>query len=171
MERGFEHKNDANRLFKLGRVATAFRRYKKSIDYFIIGKQWTQDKIKTFNEMAEEGSMNLSELNECKQKIETARAQIFSNMALCQIKTKKYELAVKNCQKCLAIEPKNVKALFRCGQARTGLKDYDEAAVDFRRALEIESDNQDVLKYLANCERLKKEYEKDLAANLKKMFT
>lgn len=169
-ERGLEHKSDANQLFKLGRVRTAFKRYKKSIDYLIIARELVEEKIKTFNEMAEENP-DPSELQQLKEKLVQAQAQVYSNMALCQLKTKRFDLAWLNCTKCLEIDAKNVKALFRRGQARTCLKDYDDAIVDFRRVLELDADNQEARTSLANCERLKKDYEKELASNLKKMFT
>lgn len=171
LKRGLEHKNDANRLFKLGRLRTAFKRYKKSIDYLIIARQWIEDKIKTFNEISEENKLDLDELKASREKVVAAKAQIYSNLALCQIKARSYNLALENCRKCLAIDEKNVKALFRSGQARMGVKDYEEASADFRVVLEIEPDNQEARTSLASCERLRKEYEKELSSNLKKMFT
>lgn len=166
---GLEHKNDANRLFKSGRLITAFKRYKKSIDCLIIAEQIVKDKIESLKQLPED--LDPEELSNVKQKILTAKAQIYSNLALCQIKSKSFDLAVQNCSKCLLIDGCNVKALFRRGQAKMCQRDYDQAIDDFKRALELEPDNQDVRTSMTNCEKLRKDYEKALASNLKKLFT
>jgi FK506-binding protein 4/5 len=168
-ERCTDHKNDANRIFKLGRLRTAFRRYKKSIDYLIIAEQIVNEKIKRLEQNPDDSARN--ELTILREKLLAIKSQLYSNLSLLQLKSKSYDMAVINCSKCLSIDSNNVKALFRRGQARMNLKDYDEAIGDFNRALELEPDNVEVKSNLAACEKMKKDYERELAANLKKLFT
>lgn len=163
-----EHKDDASRIFKLGRLRTAFYRYKKSLDCLIIAEQIIKEKMKTLETNQE--LVGKHEFQSFREKLLAAKSQLYSNMSLCQLKNQTYDLAVINCTKCLSIDANNVKALFRRAQARTGLKDYEEAINDFNRALELEPDNQEIKASLLSCEKFRKDYEKDLASNLKKLF-
>lgn len=170
-----EHKTDANEIFKLGRIRTAFKRYKKSIDYLIVAQQLVEDKLKkkavtNQQRIEEEGNEEEEEENELKRKVMQMKCQVYSNLALCQFKCKSYELVVVNCTRCLAIEANNVKALFRRAQARTSLSDFDEAIEDFKRVLEIEPDNREVKEKMLNCEKLRRNSQQAMMANLKKLF-
>ena len=51
----------------------------------------------------------------------------YTNRALCHIKLRQWNLAVKDCQKAIQIDPALIKAHFFLGQALTELESYDDA--------------------------------------------
>jgi cytochrome c-type biogenesis protein CcmH/NrfG len=51
----------------------------------------------------------------------------------------------------LLLEPKNVKALFRRGTARTRLGDYADARADLRRACELDPKSREIREMFEEC--------------------
>ncbi|KAG1749336.1 hypothetical protein EDB19DRAFT_1942430 [Suillus lakei] len=76
------------------------------------------------------------------------------NRAAAYLKLGKNEDAERDCTTVLMPSPNNVKALFRRGQARTGLGCLDKARADFVRASELEPSNQSVKQELSEVDRL-----------------
>ena len=74
----------------------------------------------------------------------------WSNAAMCFLKTKDYPEAIKACNMILEIdeEAKNIKALYRRGQARMSMGLLKEAKADLMAAYEIDNANKDVRKAL-----------------------
>lgn len=69
---------------------------------------------------------------------------------------------VQQCNTVLEIEPNNVKALYRRGQARLSAGESEEALADFQRVLQIDPRNAAAAQQIAHCQKLHKEaYEKD----------
>ncbi|KAG8847971.1 RNA polymerase II-associated protein 3 [Serendipita sp. 411] len=64
------------------------------------------------------------------------------NRAAAYLKLNKFQDAERDCGKVLLFDPKNIKALFRRGQARAGLGDYTKALVDLDQVLSLEASNQ-----------------------------
>ncbi|KAL1744087.1 hypothetical protein HDZ31DRAFT_39491 [Schizophyllum fasciatum] len=77
----------------------------------------------------------------------------FLNRAAAYLKLGKLEDAERDCTSTLAIDPQNVKALFRRGQARQGVGKVDEAIKDFKAALRKEPNNDAVQQELAKIEK------------------
>jgi tetratricopeptide (TPR) repeat protein len=50
-------------------------------------------------------------------KFRTLRGQLWSNLALCELKLHNFSKAIFSCEKALSYDPSNVKAMFRKGQA------------------------------------------------------
>lgn len=172
-----EHKNDANELFKKHFIRTSFKRYQKSINYLIVALQLIGEKLKgsTVHKLddideEQESSSNdqLSKLNV--QMLET-KSQLYSNLSLCQIKNNNNQMAILNCTKCLEIDTKNVKALFRRAQARANLNDYEEALDDLKKALCLDPNNQEIKNKIVACEKSIKTHEQLMALKFKKLFT
>lgn len=169
-----EHKTEANELFKKSHIYTAFKRYHKSISYLIIADQLINDKTsqKEQNEMSESCENEiLNKLNDLKKQLKEQKAILHSNLAMCQLKSGNYDMAIINCTKCLEIDCNNVKALFRRAQARTGRNDYDEALEDYRAALKIDPNNQEIKNKVMHVENLKKTYNDAISGRLKKLFS
>ena len=66
-----------------------------------------------------------------------------SNLAMCHLKLGNTEKARDNCTKALAIEPANVKALFRRGKCHAALNAIDEAKDDFEAVLVADPSNRE----------------------------
>ena len=91
------------------------------------------------------------------------------NLALFYLKSKAYAEAKAECDKVLALDPKNVKALFRRGQAYIGLGSPETAIKDFKAVLEIEPKNAAATQQVSVCGDLIKQNlvkEKKLYANM-----
>ena len=56
-----------------------------------------------------------------------------SNLAICLLKVGSVEKARDNCNKALAIDPANIKCLFRRGKCYSQLGCLDEAKADFEQ--------------------------------------
>ena len=67
----------------------------------------------------------------------------FSNLAMCHVKLENYEKARDNCTRAIAMDPSNVKALFRRGKCHSHLGALDEAKRDFEHVLAREPENRD----------------------------
>lgn len=93
----------------------------------------------------------------------------YLNLGLCYLKTEQYLLAKDYCNKALAIDPNNEKALFRRGQAYLALASPEIAIKDFEEVVRIEPNNTAAVKQITACNNLKKKQfaaEKKLYANI-----
>lgn len=72
----------------------------------------------------------------------------FSNLAMCHMKIGNTPKALANCSKALAIDPKNVKALFRRGKCYAELGALDESKADLDRLLQLDPGNKDAMREL-----------------------
>ena len=88
------------------------------------------------------------------------------NNAACQIKTGENSEAVTNCEFVLALEPENVKALFRKGQALLGKSDYKGAKAALKLAYKADPENKQTIKLLKQVDATQK---KDKEAEKKRM--
>ena len=92
----------------------------------------------------------------------------YCNLAMCHMKHgPKYLKARDNCTKALAIDPDNVKALFRRGKCYAQLNELDEAKADFERVLQLQPENNDAKRELRSLrgafEKLRKREQKKFA--------
>ena len=71
-----------------------------------------------------------------------------SNLAMCNMKLGNVQKAQMNCSKALALDPKNVKALFRRGKCYAQLNALDEAKADLDAVLSLEPGNNDAKREL-----------------------
>ncbi|KAI0263415.1 hypothetical protein BC834DRAFT_1042892 [Gloeopeniophorella convolvens] len=78
----------------------------------------------------------------------------FLNRAAAYLKLSKNEDAERDCTTVLTLSNKNVKALFRRGQARAALQKLGEAHNDLQRALKMEPNNEAVRTELARVDGL-----------------
>jgi len=105
------------------------------------------------------------------EEIDRTKLSCYLNLAMSYINLKKFQLAIENCNLALRLEENNVKALFRRGKAKYGLKQFAEAKEDFELALQYEPDNTATKKQRALCDKqmkLQRDREKKMYA---KMFS
>ncbi|XP_044141715.1 inactive peptidyl-prolyl cis-trans isomerase FKBP6 [Bufo gargarizans] len=90
--------------------------------------------------------------------LDAARLLVDLNLALTYLKLERPSTALKWGEKALAIDNKNVKALFRCGQACLELKEYMKARTFLLRAQKLEPFNLEINSELKRLSSLYKEY-------------
>eukprot|EP00833_Pecoramyces_ruminatium_P000701 jgi/Orpsp1_1/1174733/evm.model.c7180000051204.1 len=101
--------------------------------------------------------------------IDKCLISIYNNMALCQMKTEKYERAVQSCTKVLDIEDYNDKALFRRGKSYIALQKFDLAEKDLKKAANINSTDPQIREALNQLRKEKAKYEREKNEAMKKM--
>ncbi|KAJ0065863.1 hypothetical protein NL108_000093, partial [Boleophthalmus pectinirostris] len=75
-----------------------------------------------------------------------------NNRAQAEIKLKRWNIAMKDCQKVLQMEPGNIKALLRRASVYTNTGRFETAAEDLRTVLKQEPQNPAALKLLSETE-------------------
>ena len=97
--------------------------------------------------------------------------QLYLNLAAVCTKTKHISQAIDNATKALGINSNSAKAYFRRAQAHSSLGDYEDAAEDLKKAIEIEA-NDDTLKKELHAVKLKIKAETEKAKKaFKNMFS
>ena len=102
-------------------------------------------------------------------KIRELNMIISSNLALCSLKTKNYVEAKKYAHEALQVDERNVKALFRRGQALFHLDESELAKSDFMTVLKFEPNNEAAKQQLAACSKKieqQRQREKSLYSNI-----
>lgn len=87
--------------------------------------------------------------SEQQTEVDTVKVAILLNQALCQNKSDRWSDAIKTCEKVLKLEPTNVKALFRRGQAYHRSSEFEKATADFQAVLQHDPSNADARTQLA----------------------
>ncbi|XP_062914055.1 peptidyl-prolyl cis-trans isomerase FKBP4 isoform X2 [Mobula hypostoma] len=102
--------------FKCGKYNQATIQYKKIVSWL-------------------EHESGLSE--ELLQQSNALRLAAHLNLAMCYIKMDENLQAVENCEKALELDANNEKALFRMGEARLALNDYELAKANFQKIVQL----------------------------------
>merc|ERR1719499_1625156 len=136
IEEGFKYKEAGNGLFKSQRFKGAITKYEKSLDW--IDVDFSDD-----------------ELAKKKQELTIS---VNNNMALIFSKKKDWSAATEHATKALDVEPNNVKALMRRGQAQMQNGNLEEAKGDLKKAQSLDKDNSVIKKLLKVCTAKHKAY-------------
>ncbi|KAL8172060.1 hypothetical protein V2J09_023864 [Rumex salicifolius] len=123
IETAEKKKEEGNALFKCGKYQRAGKKYDKASDY-----------------VSEERSFN----DEEQKLIKPLRVSCWLNGAACSLKMNEFNEVIRLCSKVLDIEIHNIKALYRRAQAFIENADLDLAALDIKKALEVDPDNREV---------------------------
>lgn len=81
--------------------------------------------------------------------VQTLKLALLTNSALCHLKMKNWGKTVTSCDEALQLDCKNVKALFRRGQARWKQDKLEDAFVDMKVASDISPDDKNLGKEFA----------------------
>jgi len=73
--------------------------------------------------------------------------KVYSNRATCYAKLLAFDNSLKDCEECLKIEPKFVKAWIRKGRIEHLKKQYHKAIASYEKAMAIEPANQELAKF------------------------
>ncbi|XP_068121967.1 inactive peptidyl-prolyl cis-trans isomerase FKBP6 isoform X2 [Hyperolius riggenbachi] len=79
-----------------------------------------------------------------REQLNKARLPVYLNLALTYMKLERPERSLKWAEKALAINNKNVKALFRCGQACLEMSEYEKSRGFLLRAQKLEPYNLEI---------------------------
>ncbi len=100
----------------------------------------------------------------------TLKKTLYLNLAACQLKLKLYSNVVRNCS-CVLESGPNVKALYRRGQGLQAMHDFEGAKQDYLNVLELEPNNNTVIKLLHQLELKVKALNSKFGGALKEMFS
>eukprot|EP01123_Difflugia_compressa_P001246 TRINITY_DN11422_c0_g1_i1.p1 TRINITY_DN11422_c0_g1~~TRINITY_DN11422_c0_g1_i1.p1 ORF type:complete len:356 (-),score=78.81 TRINITY_DN11422_c0_g1_i1:52-1119(-) len=141
-------RQNGNKLFSASSFQDAIKEYQKAVRYldYAHGTDEQEDKLKT------------------------AKAACFSNTAACYLKLGQNSNALQACDKALAIEPNNIKVLYRKGQSQANLKDYSDSLVTLREALALDKENKEVKTFIDKVKKLQDERKKKEQKAYSNMF-
>jgi len=66
------------------------------------------------------------------------------NLAACQIKLKSFSDCIITCSQALDVDTKNVKALYRRGQAHSGSGEFEKAKEDLTEAVQLSPNSKEI---------------------------
>ncbi|KAF3696910.1 FK506-binding protein-like WAF-1/CIP1 stabilizing protein 39 [Channa argus] len=101
----------------------------------------------------------------------TIKAELHSNLSLCQLKLNQPERAKANAAKAAELEPGGTKAWYRLGQACQMVNELEEAKQAFRKLLELQPDSPVAIKALRDITSRQKASNAQLGLRLSKMFS
>lgn len=101
----------------------------------------------------------------------TTKAELHSNLSLCQLKLNQPERARASAAKATQLDPGGAKAWYRLGQACQMVNELEEARQAFKKLLELQPDSSAALKALKNIASREKEKNTQLGLRLSKMFS
>lgn len=140
-------KNIGNNFFKKQNWQSAMRKYFKALRYLEVCGESLED----------EGSQ---------KKLKPTALSCMLNTAACQLKLQQWQDAIDNCNEVLGLDETNTKALFRRAQAWQGLKEFNNAMTDLKKAQEIAPADKAIANEMQRVKnRVKEEKDKE-----KKMF-
>ncbi|KAK5923713.1 hypothetical protein CgunFtcFv8_000658 [Champsocephalus gunnari] len=103
--------------------------------------------------------------------VKSIKAELHSNLSLCQLKVNQPERAKASATKSTLLEPGGAKAWYRMGQACQMLNELEGARKAFRKLLELQPESPAALKALKDIARIEKENNAQLGLRLSKMFS
>lgn len=142
LDRAEQHKEKGTAIYQMNNIEFGLRRFRKAIQYL--------------ESIQSPSGLSPSMI----ARRDTLSCHCNLNLAAGYLKQEKYETVIEHCNKALRFEPKNVKGLFRRGQAYAKLHKYDEAKSDILLARELDGDNKAVISLLKTIDTsMKKERE------------
>jgi tetratricopeptide (TPR) repeat protein len=93
--------------------------------------------------------------------LKTVILPAYSNLALCYLKSKRYDMVITFANQVLQSDSANVKNLYRRGVARKFSKAFDEAIQDFEKVITLDGQmEQECRRLISECKSLKIEQKK-----------
>lgn len=155
-----EQKDRGSGHFKQGRFRLAQERYSRILELL---PRYKRDGSSSIH-------VEMFEHEDDRRRAQELRISCKLNLAACGLKLEEFYAAGRHCDAVLKDEPQNVKAIYRRAQAYVGTKDFDAAAQDCRRILELESGHREAQQLLHKAAQLKKEEAKKQRAQFAGKF-
>jgi len=139
-------KNQGNVFYKAQNLRRAYNRYEKALSGFQYDKK---DEAKEYKN------------EEDKEKAKSLKVTLLSNMALIKSKQKDWQAVIDKSTEALNFDEKNVKSLFRRGEAHAHLGNDEESVQDLRKAAALDHADKNISTLLSAVEkRIRVEQEK-----------
>ncbi|KAL1490159.1 hypothetical protein ABEB36_012898 [Hypothenemus hampei] len=78
-------------------------------------------------------------------------AKLYSNRAACYTKLAAFDLGLKDCEKCVELDPKFIKGWIRKGTILQGMQQPNKAMSAFQKALDLDPSNTEALQGYRSC--------------------
>lgn len=78
-------------------------------------------------------------------------ARVYSNRAACYTKLLEFQLALKDCEECIRLDPTFFKGHIRKANALFAMKEYSRASSAYQKALELDPSNQEAKEGYYRC--------------------
>ncbi|XP_029975324.1 peptidyl-prolyl cis-trans isomerase FKBP5 [Salarias fasciatus] len=161
------HKERGGVRFRSGDVWGAAHSYSQALKLLITLSTHVTDAETNGHTDAADEARHLPSAREFK----TMKAELHSNMSLCQLKLNQPERAKDSAAKATELEPGAAKAWYRLGQACQTVGELEEAKRAFRRLLELQPEFPAALKALKDIAAREKATNTQLGLRLSKMFS
>ncbi|GAB1863458.1 40 kDa peptidyl-prolyl cis-trans isomerase [Camponotus japonicus] len=145
-------KDSGNFYFSKKNFVDAGRKYKKALRYYL----WMCQQ----KDMPDTIYVSLVDL----------KSVLLLNLAAVYLKRKEYRKVIHFCNEVLETDNTNGKALFRRGQAYSGLNEYKLGIADLERAFEIYPNDKDITREIKRIKKLKNSYLEFEKTTCQKMF-
>lgn len=122
-------------------------------------------------EAEEQREATLETLDPSAEELNKMKADLHSNLSLCQLKLNQPERAKANAAKATQLEPGCAKAWYRLGKACQIVNELEEAKQAFRKLLELQPEMPAALKALKDIASREKATNAQLGLRLSKMFS
>ncbi|OQR67250.1 peptidyl-prolyl cis-trans isomerase FKBP4-like, partial [Tropilaelaps mercedesae] len=142
----FEKAKDYWELNSDEKIASAEKDKAKGTEHFKAGR--LEQALKYYKRVQDFLKSETTLKDEAKTKRDALYIAGLLNIALVQLKRDENLACIEACDEILAIDEKNVKALFRRGQARLTINEFDTAMADFNSCLKVEPENKAALSQL-----------------------
>ncbi|CAJ1085146.1 FK506-binding protein-like [Xyrichtys novacula] len=170
------HKERGGVRFRSGDVWGAADSYSRALKLLItlyghVRERETKEREQELEEQRDTDSCDKTHNLPSPQEFKTTKAELHSNLSLCQLKLNQPEWAKANAAKATQLEPGGAKAWYRLGQACHRVNELEEAKQAFRKLLELQPESPAALKALKNISNQEKETNARLGLRLSKMFS
>ncbi|XP_034392993.1 FK506-binding protein-like [Cyclopterus lumpus] len=170
------HKETGGVRFRSGDVWGAADRYSRALKLLITLHGHVKEVEKKGQEQESEEQRDTNTGYQLHQlptanEFKTIKAELHSNMSLCQLKLNQPRRAKVSATKATHLEPGGAKAWYRMGQACQMLNELEEARQAFRKLLELQPESPAALKALKDIASREKEINAQLGLRLSKMFS
>lgn len=168
------HKERGGVRFRSGDVWGAADSYSRALKLLITLHGHVKEAEKKGQEAAEQRDTNTTDKTRylpSTNEFKTIKAELHSNLSLCQLKLNQPERAKASAAKATQLEPAGAKAWYRLGQACQMLNELEEARQAFRGLLKLQPESPAALKALKDIACREKEINTQLGLRLSKMFS
>ncbi|XP_057686473.1 FK506-binding protein-like [Corythoichthys intestinalis] len=165
------HKERGGLRFRSGDLWGASDSYSRALKLIITLQGCVGDRKE--NKMEEQNSTTSEDQAFCPthDQVQSMKAELHSNLSLCQLKLKQPARARESATKATRLEPGGAKAWYRLGQACHMVNELEEARQAFRELLKLQPESFAAVKALKDITSREKESNAQLGQRLSKMFS